>query len=283
MPVLSSMDARYFLKTNYTIDNLNKLLNIFLPIAANNILTDIRTIETYEKFIDLFDKEYKKISHLLEIKIPDIKIFEDKNYYQSLYELIQTQTKQKYNKPITVKNIYDAFQIFLSNDKYAIFVSSLSYSVIVVKKSITEDEEMMIKFISMILIASGHILILCVSHNYSPNDYDGIFSSPLFSECHLFRNNEKDFSLNNLNLEDHSYYYIYLSTSLNESAEIENSDIHKKTPYIQLFRISQDFDKAFGENFEKLFEETKEEFPQMDKFKINKIVVTLYIGWSRSL
>lgn len=277
MPVLSSTDAHYFIKTNYNINNLDNLLNICLPIASNNIFTDVKTIDIYEKFIDLFDEYHEIIAELLEIVISDIKSFQQiNNYYQYLYDTIQTQTKKNQSKPITVKNVYDALQVFLSNDKFAIFVSSLSYAVIAVKRSLTEKDELLIKFISMILVASGHILILCVSHNYSSNDFCGLFSSSLFNECHLFRNNEQDFSLDSLNLEEKTYFYIYISTSMIGCSEIENLKIHEKSPYIQIFHIAQDFDEAFGERFELLFEETEEEFPQMDKFKVNKIVITLY-------
>lgn len=271
MPIFSAVESFFAPKNYFEINNIDKFMETFLPIAANNIFYNYKTIEIYEQFSKLIDENSDKLSSLLDINMHNMHLGD--NFYLSLYKLFQAKIKKERYNPLIIDNRHDAFEIYISNNSFTWYISSLSYAVLAIKNSINDDDKFLIDLTSMILIASGHILVLCVSENYSINDPSKtIFYSPLFDEYHIFLPSDSMYSIDILKSMTNKYFYIYVSTS-NDLSEIENLKIRKETPYIQIFHISSTFEYIFKE---KPFSLCIEEFPQLDKFNVNRIEVTLY-------
>lgn len=129
--------------------------------------------------------------------------------------------------------------------------------------------------ISMILAASGHILVLCASDYYFLKSNDNpLLYSYLFNEYHIFTNHDYLIKTEKLKTVNNSYYYYYLSTvrinTNKKYLKIEN-------PCVQIFYIAQSFDKIFNYEEQKdfPFKQIKKKYPIGNKFDINKIVIVL--------
>ena len=279
MPILTPNEAYFLLQNQFKyVKNANLLMFAFLPIASQKIFRNSKTMEIYNQFSRFIEKNRDDISKLLKIDIKKIaSLTQYENYYQYLFELIRDQlnNENKNEETVFIKNDIDIFNIFISNYDYTLIVSELSYAILCVRKSLDENEYIFLQMISMILAASGHILVLCASDYYFINSNNNpLLYSYLFNEYHIFTNYDYLIKTDKLKTVNNSYYYYYLSTvriNTNKNyLKIEN-------PCVQIFYIAQSFDKIFNYEEQKdfPFKQIKKKYPIGNKFDINKIVIAL--------